>query len=793
MMHRCVIHVDLDGFYAQCEIHRLGLPRSAPLAVVQWGTLIAANYAAKAHSVTRGITGEQARALCPTITLVEVETVDSAGRSGLANSAGAGKDAKVSLERYRIVSQQIFAIFASEIGSKRLEKGSIDEAFIDATDLATTAAHAGELLSNWAHDDSDVRAATGTLSAVDAGEAAQTLAIPSQWAIVGLNDKILSRMGLPTGSKPCLPLTILPGSAASGQFDPFRRFGDRLLLEGMRIASRVRQAVEARMGFTCSAGVAHNKLLAKLASAMHKPAQQTAVPAGAVLALLQHVPLGRLRGFGGKLGRKVASLLPASSASPFAEPANAGACLPAMAAAADHSLDEDEEEGDDDEATGDRNGHGDGAVHVALLAADLARRVGSSALPAADSASQSGSSTAGRGGVARPVAASVPRSSAQRRGGWRGTHGPPKHVMAGDAHALSLRQLREALGDQTGVWVYHRVRGGCEEAVEARTANKSLLAAKSFSPVTSSQAARKWLRLLCSEFAPRLVRDRKEYGRRVSSLSLHYRPSGGKMRAATAQVHSGLDTALQRACDAPKSAYDSPLTATTVREPAPASADGPRSLTMAAFAAAVSTRGDQILVSALLHEVEPLLVKALARGALPCTGLALSAHSFVDGPKRGQQTIVDRIRAMPAAPAEPVLPAPQSAAAVPPAATATRDAAAVKAPTIEHIENVRDDDEVIDLCGPGSSDNSDQEEQPELPHRAASRRRARAFVAKRIGRSKGQSAQATLHAFAVPAEAAILHARPAPKRSKPSQSSANASVRHAKKSTLRGFFNTTGC
>ncbi len=30
-------------------------------------------------------------------------------------------------------------------------------------------------------------------------------------------------------------------------------------------------------GFTCSAGIAHNKLLAKLGSAMHKPNQQTVV------------------------------------------------------------------------------------------------------------------------------------------------------------------------------------------------------------------------------------------------------------------------------------------------------------------------------------------------------------------------------------------------------------------------------------------------------------------------------------------------------------------------------------
>lgn len=45
-----------------------------------------------------------------------------------------------------------------------------------------------------------------------------------------------------------------------------------------RIALEMRRALRAETGFRCSAGVACNKLIAKLASGMHKPDDQTIVP-----------------------------------------------------------------------------------------------------------------------------------------------------------------------------------------------------------------------------------------------------------------------------------------------------------------------------------------------------------------------------------------------------------------------------------------------------------------------------------------------------------------------------------
>lgn len=53
---------------------------------------------------------------------------------------------------------------------------------------------------------------------------------------------------------------------------------DALLAAGACIVAHARAAVKAALGFSCSAGIAHSKILAKLGSGLHKPSQQTVVP-----------------------------------------------------------------------------------------------------------------------------------------------------------------------------------------------------------------------------------------------------------------------------------------------------------------------------------------------------------------------------------------------------------------------------------------------------------------------------------------------------------------------------------
>jgi len=59
----------------QVEQKRLGIPRNVPAAVQQWEGLIAINYAARAAGITRHMRVHEARALCPELKLMHVETI----------------------------------------------------------------------------------------------------------------------------------------------------------------------------------------------------------------------------------------------------------------------------------------------------------------------------------------------------------------------------------------------------------------------------------------------------------------------------------------------------------------------------------------------------------------------------------------------------------------------------------------------------------------------------------------------------------------------------------------------
>lgn len=260
-LSRVVMHLDLDCFYAQVEAKRLGVPRGEPLAVVQWSKCIAVNYAARACGVKRMHSVSEVRRLCPACQLVHVQTVDERGNVSelpahdMSERAAALRARhKVSLERYRAASVEVFGVL-ERYGAKRLERASIDEAYMELTDLI---------------DGERPPAPADGADGVD-------------------------------GTTPCAALSP-----------------DARLEAGARLASRIRARVLDELGFTCSAGIAHNKMLAKFASARNKPDKQTVVRWGEVACVLRGAPIEQLRGLGGKLGRHVQQALGRSTAGELA-------------------------------------------------------------------------------------------------------------------------------------------------------------------------------------------------------------------------------------------------------------------------------------------------------------------------------------------------------------------------------------------------------------------------------------------------------------------------------------------
>jgi len=72
-----------------------------------------------------------------------------------------------------------------------------------------------------------------------------------------------------------------------------------------RVAYLIKSRIKARLGITCSIGIAPNKLLAKLASDLHKPDGLTLVRPDMVSDLLEDLPIEEICGIGRKTTQKL--------------------------------------------------------------------------------------------------------------------------------------------------------------------------------------------------------------------------------------------------------------------------------------------------------------------------------------------------------------------------------------------------------------------------------------------------------------------------------------------------------
>ncbi|KAL2758343.1 hypothetical protein ACRALDRAFT_2098507 [Sodiomyces alcalophilus JCM 7366] len=273
---RVIAHIDLDAFYAQCEMVRLNIPENQPLAVQQWQSLIAVNYPAREFGVSRHCTVADAKKLCPYLVTQHVATWREGDDKWAYRKDAAANIAsdKVSLDPYRLQSRKILQLIKESLPShlQRVEKASIDEVFCD--------------LSAQVHSILLERFPELTRPPPH-GDLAERLPRPPVVALDWMADALVD----------------LDEDAESQDPD----WDDVAILIGSEIIRAVRTRIREKLRYTCSAGIANNKLLSKLGSAHKKPNQQTVIRSRAIQHFLSDLKITKIRNFGGKLGDNVTS------------------------------------------------------------------------------------------------------------------------------------------------------------------------------------------------------------------------------------------------------------------------------------------------------------------------------------------------------------------------------------------------------------------------------------------------------------------------------------------------------
>lgn len=193
----------MDAFFAQVEQVRINLPPETPLVTVQWQGVIAVNYPARKFGITRFLSLKECLAKCPDLVSVHVPTLSKEDPVPRYREQNDYDQHKISLITYRKASAEIMKIIGSIC--KNIEAASIDEAFIDVTEM--------------------------------------------------VEDK-LSEMGIHANPKVDWSGILMIGDNPGITFD----LDDMKLRIACDISTQIRSEIYDRLGYTSSCGIAHNKV-----------------------------------------------------------------------------------------------------------------------------------------------------------------------------------------------------------------------------------------------------------------------------------------------------------------------------------------------------------------------------------------------------------------------------------------------------------------------------------------------------------------------------------------------------
>ncbi|KER24845.1 hypothetical protein T265_07576 [Opisthorchis viverrini] len=209
-MNRIVLLIDMDCFYVQVEQRSRPETLGKPCAVAQYNGETGVSYEARAEGVKRGMWGKTAISVCPNLILFEVPE----------------KRGKADLAKYRSASAEVFQCISEHF--KDVERASIDEAYVDLTELVTSTVQQTDWTKSEAHQPN-----SESFVVIDSG------------SVLGASENGM-----------CASLDRLDWVNYLQE-----RFNDGLRYAvATELTHKLRQTILTRTGFRCSAGIAPNKV-----------------------------------------------------------------------------------------------------------------------------------------------------------------------------------------------------------------------------------------------------------------------------------------------------------------------------------------------------------------------------------------------------------------------------------------------------------------------------------------------------------------------------------------------------
>lgn len=221
------------------------------------------NYAARKAGVQRHSDIDEAKKLCPDIKFLHVATYGPQDTEAHYHENPDRRTHKVCLDPYRNASREIFKIFNQYCDT--IQKIGTDEGFMDVTKAVNQ-----RLMDRYMPQCID------QLNEEECG-------VDIDW-----------KGNLVTSKQ----------EDENQELDP-PTWQDLQLAMGAELANEIRTQVFDQLHYTCSAGIAHYKVVAKLCSSKNKPNKQTILRETARMDFMHDVPFQKIRNLGGKLGSEV--------------------------------------------------------------------------------------------------------------------------------------------------------------------------------------------------------------------------------------------------------------------------------------------------------------------------------------------------------------------------------------------------------------------------------------------------------------------------------------------------------